>query len=49
VSDGRINYRKFCKFMDKKLVRTFKNVSIKKKGQAASESEVGAALTENKT
>jgi Ca2+-binding EF-hand superfamily protein len=32
VSDGRINYRKFCKFMDKKLVRTFKNVSIKKKG-----------------
>jgi Ca2+-binding EF-hand superfamily protein len=32
TSDARINYRKFCKFMEKKLVRTFKNVTIKKKG-----------------
>lgn len=49
VSDGRINYRKFCKFMEKKLVRTFKNVSIKKKGQASAESDPGAFQSENKT
>jgi hypothetical protein len=38
-NDHKIFYREFCKFMDKRLVRTFKNITLKKRVGQEGESE----------
>lgn len=42
TADGKIQYREFCKFLSKRLIRTFKHVvAVKKEGEEEDGAETG--------